>query len=144
MGEPPPAPPQSLGDSRLGSDDNIRSGAVDDCYQFGLLSGRDSEFIERLMKVVQKRFPLLRGYLQVSMRVRHRLAAVLLWAARSPADHLSHQVLESRRRHAVVGFVYKGIGIQPWIHHDSVNEVIYHGGNAVDAAKSVVERGAFS
>src|SRR5215471_9116616 len=46
---PPPAPPESLGDSRLRSDDYIRSGAVDDCHQFGLLSGRDSEFIECLM-----------------------------------------------------------------------------------------------
>jgi len=31
------------------------------------------------------------------------------------------------------------IGNQPRVHHDSVDEVIYHGGDAVDATKSVVE-----
>src|SRR6266568_2060073 len=77
------------------------------------------------------------------MRFCHRLARVFLWPACSPADHLGHQVLESRWRHAMVRFVHQGIGIQSRVAHDSVDQVVYYGSNAIDATKSVVEGGLF-
>jgi hypothetical protein len=36
---------------------NIRSGAVDDSFQFGLLFGGNRELIQRLLKIVQERLP---------------------------------------------------------------------------------------
>jgi hypothetical protein len=36
-----------------------------------------------------------------------------------------------------------GIGIQSWIDHDSVDEVVYHGGDAIDATKSFIQRWSF-
>jgi len=33
-------------------DNNIRSGAIDDSFQFGLLFGGDRELIQRLLKIV--------------------------------------------------------------------------------------------
>src|SRR5712692_2614240 len=124
-------------------DDDIRSRAVDDCLQFGLLLGGNRELVQCLLKVVQKRLPLRGANLQMGMRVRHRLTCVFLRAACSPANHLRDQVLEARRRHAMVRFVYQGIGIQSRVYHDSVNEVVHHGSDAIHATKSVVERGLF-
>src|SRR5713226_3370276 len=124
-----------------GANDNIRSGAADDCFQFSLLLGGNCELIQCLLKIVQERLPLLAGNFQVGMRVRHRPASVFLWAARSPADHLSHQVLESRRWHAMMRFVYQGIGIQSRVCHDSVDEIVYDCRNAIHATESVVEEG---
>jgi hypothetical protein len=43
----------------------------------------------------------------------------------------------------MVGFVHQRIGVQSWVCHDSVDEIIDHGGDAVDSAKSVVKRGLF-
>jgi hypothetical protein len=83
----------------------------------------------------------LAGNLQISMRLRHRLARVFLRAARSPADHLGHEVLESRGRHAMVRFVHKRIGVQSRVNHNSVYEVVHHGSDAIDATKPAVERG---
>src|SRR5436309_15409075 len=77
------------------------------------------------------------------MRFRHRLARVLLWAARSPADHLGNQVLESRWRHAMMRFIYQRISIESRVDHDPVDKVVDHGGDAVYAAKSFVERSLF-
>src|SRR5258708_7260078 len=79
----------------------------------------------------------------MGMRVRHRLTCVFLRTAGSPADHLRDQVLEARRRYAMVRFVYQGIGSQSRVDHDSVNEVVHHGSDAIHATKSVVERGLF-
>src|SRR5713101_1699759 len=124
-------------------DDDIRSRAVDDCFQFGLLPGGNRELIQRLLKVAQKCLPLHGGNLQMGMRVRHRLTCVFLRATCSPANHLRDQVLEARRRYAMVRFVYQGIGIQSRVYHDSVNEVVHHGSDAIHATKSVVERGLF-
>src|SRR5258708_30202575 len=78
------------------------------------------------------------------MRVRHRPARVFLRAPRSPADHLGHQVLEARGRHAMVRFVNQGIAIQSRVDHDPVNEVVHDGSYAIDATKSVVESRFFS
>jgi hypothetical protein len=43
----------------------------------------------------------------------------------------------------MVCFVHQRIGVQSRVCHDSVDEVVHHGGDAVDAAKSVVERELF-
>src|SRR5215467_1885580 len=77
---------------------------------------------------VEKCFPFPRGNLQMAMRVRHRFPCIFLRTARSPADHLGDQVLESRRRHAMVRFVHQRVGIQSRVHHDSVDEIIHHRG----------------
>ena len=77
------------------------------------------------------------------MRIRHGLTCVFLRPACSPADHLGHQVLESRRRNAMVGFVHLRVGVQSRVYHDSVDEVIHHGGDAIDTPKSVVKREFF-
>src|SRR5260370_1092839 len=124
-------------------DDDIRSRAVDNCFQFGLLLGGNRELIQRLPKVVQKRVPLRGANLQMGMRLRHRLTCVFLRTICSPADHLRDQVLEARRRYAMVRFVYQGIGSQSRVDHDSVNEVVHHGSDAIYSTKSVVERGLF-
>jgi hypothetical protein len=55
----------------------------------------------------------------------------------------NHNQSFSRRRHAMVCFVHQRIGVQSRVCHDSVDEVVHHGGDAVDAAKSVVERELF-
>src|SRR5262249_38075489 len=68
------------------ADDDIRTGTVDDLFQFSLLLGGDGELVQRLLKIVQKRLPLLAGYLQMSMRVRHGFACVFLRATGGPAD----------------------------------------------------------
>src|SRR5437016_10233447 len=86
-----------------GLDDNIRSGTVDDCIQFRLLGGGDIEFIQGLLKIVEKCLPFLTSNVQVAVRVRHRFPRVTLRATGGPADHLSSQVLESRGRNAMVG-----------------------------------------
>lgn len=43
----------------------------------------------------------------------------------------------------MVRFVHQGIGIQSRIYHDSVDEVVDDRGDAIDATKSIVERGLF-
>ncbi len=43
----------------------------------------------------------------------------------------------------MVRFVHAGIGIQPGIDRDAVDEVVYHGCDAIDATKSVIKRGLF-
>jgi hypothetical protein len=63
-------------------DNNIRSCAVDNSLQFGLLFGRDRELIQRLLKIVQERLPLLARDLQVLVRFRHRLARIRLFQRR--------------------------------------------------------------
>ena len=40
-------------------------------------------------------------------------------------------------------FVYQGIRIQSRVYHNSVDEVVHHCSDAVDATKSIVERGLF-
>jgi hypothetical protein len=43
----------------------------------------------------------------------------------------------------MVRLVHQRIGVHPRVCHHSVYEIVYHGGDAVDAAKSVVKRGLF-
>src|SRR5271167_1562192 len=85
-----------------GVNDNIRPGAVDYCFEFGLLFGGNCELIQRELKIVQECLPLRTGNLQMLMRVSHRLAGVLLRSTRSPAHHLGHQILEACRRYAMM------------------------------------------
>src|SRR5438552_7655475 len=127
--------------SERGVNDNIRPGAVNDRLQLGLLLSRHLEFIQRLLKIVQECFPFLAGNLQVRVRVRHRLAGILLWTAAGPAHHLGHQVLESRRRHAMVRLVHQRIRVQSGIYHDSVDQIVYYCSNAAYAPKSFVQGG---
>src|SRR5215831_3299677 len=69
----------------------------------------------------------------------HGATRVFLRPASSPADHLGDEVLESCRRHAMMGLVYSWVGVEAWIDHDPVNEIINHGGDAVDAAESLIK-----
>ena len=39
----------------------MAAGAVDDCFQCNLLLGENCELIQRLLKIVQERVPLLAG-----------------------------------------------------------------------------------
>ena len=41
--------------------------------------------------------------------------------------------------YAMMGLIYLWIGIQARIDHDPVNEVIHHGGDAVDAPKPIIK-----
>src|SRR6266404_9643706 len=69
IGEPPhPPSAKSLSDCRPGGENDIRSRAVDDRFQFALLLGGNRELIYRLLKIVQERIPFLGGNLQVGMR----------------------------------------------------------------------------
>ena len=43
----------------------------DDSFQFDLLFGGNRELIQRLLKIVQERLPLVPGNLQMDVRVRH-------------------------------------------------------------------------
>src|SRR5260370_17374474 len=54
-------------------DDDIRSRAVDNCFQFGLLLGGNRELVQRLLKGLQKRLPLRGPNLQMGMRLPHPL-----------------------------------------------------------------------
>jgi hypothetical protein len=62
-------PAQCLGDFRGWGGDDIRSGAVDDCSQFGLLLRRHLEFVQRQPNIVHEYLPLLAGNFQVPPRV---------------------------------------------------------------------------
>jgi len=76
----------------------------------------------------------------MGVRVEHRTARVTLRTARGVTDLLGHEVLESGWRDFVVGVVDLGIGVQPWVIHHSVDEIINHGGDGEDPAESFVER----
>ena len=43
----------------------------------------------------------------------------------------------------MVRFVHQRIGISSRVDHDSVDEVVYHSSDAINAAKSMVEREFF-
>ena len=50
-----------------GVDDNIRSRAVDDSFQFRLLLSGNRKFIQRLLKIVQECLPFRAGNLQMGV-----------------------------------------------------------------------------
>ena len=62
-----------------------------------------------------------------------RMAKERLSCPPSPADHLGHEALESRGGNAMVRFVHSRIGIQSRIYHDPVDEVVYHGSDAINS-----------
>src|SRR5277367_4898919 len=78
-------------------DDDVRTGAVDDYFEFGLLFSGDVELVERLLKVVEEGVPLLTGNFESGMRFGHGLAGVFLWTAGGPTNHFRHEVFEAGR-----------------------------------------------
>jgi hypothetical protein len=66
---------------------------------------------------------------------------VPLWPSARFADLFRHEVLEPRRRHAMVRLVDARIRVQPVVNHDPIDEIVDGGGNDVDATESLVERG---
>lgn len=81
--------------SRL--DDDVAAGAAEDRQQLAAFALGHGEFIEGLVEVVDEGGPLVGGDLEVSVRVSHAAAGVLLRAAGGPADHLGDEVLEASR-----------------------------------------------
>jgi hypothetical protein len=70
----------------------------------------------------------------------HGAACVVLGATRCPANHLCDVVFEARRADPVMRFVNGSVGIQDWVVHDPINEVINHGSNRIDATETLIER----
>ncbi len=75
------------------------------------------------------------------MGLFHRAARVPLRPPARFADLFRHQVLEPRRQHAVMRLIDARIRVQPVVNHDPVDEIVDDGGNVVDAAESLIERG---
>src|SRR5215212_9614445 len=73
------------------------------------------------------------------MRVAHRTSRICLGAARGLTEHLRDVILEPCWRYSMVGFVHTRVGIQPWVGHDPVDEVIDDGSDVVDASEPIVE-----
>ena len=59
--------------------------------------------------------------------------------ASGPADHFRDEVLKACGGNVMMGLVYAWVRIQARINHDPVDEVIHHGGDAVDTAKPLVK-----
>src|SRR6266851_1240741 len=97
--------------SGTNSDDDVRSGAIHDCLQLLLLGLRHAELVHRLLKVVEKCLPLSAGDHQRLMRILHSATGVLLRSAGRPADHFSHIVLKTRRRHPMMRFVHARVSV---------------------------------
>jgi hypothetical protein len=95
--------------------------------------------VEGLLQVIHEGLPLLVSDHQVRVRAAHGATAVLLGSAGGPAQHLRDQVLEARRRNAMVRFVDPRVGVQAGVGHDPV-EVVNNGGDVVHAAQSIIER----
>src|SRR5260370_22579105 len=68
-------------------DDDIRSRAVDNCFQFGLLLGWNRELIQRLLKAFQKRVPLHGGNLPIGMKNPPPPTRGFSRTTSHPADH---------------------------------------------------------
>src|SRR5580700_8669747 len=77
--------------------------------------------------------------LQVGMRIVHGPAGVTLTPARGFAHLLAHQVLEPGSCNLVVGFVHLGVGVQPCVVHEPVDEIIHHSRDGIDPAEAFVE-----
>ena len=99
------------------------------------------ELVKGLLEIVEKGLPLGRSDHQMLVRFLHGTAGVLLRPTSSPADHFSNEVLEARMGNTMMGLGYPCVRIQVRIDHDSIDEVIHRGGNAVDAAEPLVKAG---
>ena len=122
-------------------DDDVSPCAVDYGFNLGLLGLGHSEFVERLLEIIEKGLPLGRCDHKIFVQVLHGAAGVLLRSAGSPAEHFCNEVFEACRGNAMMGFVYPWIRVQAGIDHDPVDKVIDHGGDAVDTAEPLVKAG---
>ena len=67
------------------------------------------------------------------------MAGVTLRASRGLTHLLRHQVFEARSRYLVVRLVHLGIGVEPRVAHDAVDEIIHHRGDRINAAESFIQ-----
>ena len=118
---------------------NVPLRALHDGEQFGLLHHRHFEIVECLLEVVEECLPLRLRDLEIDMRVVHRPARMALRSSGCFAHLLGHQILEARSRDLVMRFVYLGIGVEPWVVHDPIDEIIHDGRNRKHATQSFVE-----
>ena len=91
---------------------DVTIGAVDDCLQLRLLRRRYAEFVERLLKIIHERIPFFGRDVQVLVRLTHRASSIFLRTATGPADHLGNEIFEASRRHLVMRFVHRWVGVQ--------------------------------
>ena len=92
--------------------DNIGSCAVDDSFDLCLLDLGHSKLVKGLLEIAEKRLPLGRSDHQMLVQVLHGTAGVLLRPTSSPANHFRDEVLEARRRNAMMGLGYPWVRIQ--------------------------------
>ena len=123
------------------ADHNVIIGAVDDRLQLRLLDGGNLELVQRLLEVIHESVPFVRRDVQIFVRITHRSSSVLLRPARRPANHFGDKILETRRRHFVMCFVYCRVRIQTGIIHDAIDEIIDDCGNCEYATESFVQGG---
>src|SRR6266566_5810774 len=126
-----------------GWDDNGFPCAFYYSNQLFLLRLWHAALIDRLLKVIQKGLPLLGSDHKMPMGITHGTPAVVLWTTCCPADHFGHKVLEPCWRYAMVGFIHARIGIQSWIDHDSVNEIIDDSSDVIHPTEPIIERYLF-
>jgi len=122
-------------------DDDVRPGAVDDGLELGLLGLLYSEFVERLLEIIEKGLPLGRRDHKIFVRLLHGATRVLLRPARGPTDHFRDEIFEACREDTMMGLVHPWIRIQAGIDHNPIDKVIDHGGDAVDTAEPLVKAG---
>src|SRR5205814_7992916 len=113
--------------------------AVDDCLQFRLFRRGYAELVERLLEIIHEGLPLFWRNVHITMRVGHRASGIFLRTAGRHPDHFGDQIFEAGWRNLVVGFIHRGVGVQPWISHDAVDEIIDHRRNAINSAEAFIE-----
>ena len=122
-------------------DDDISPCAGDYRLDLFLFSLGHSKLVKGLLEIVEKGLLLGRSDHQMLVQILHGTAGVLLRPTSSPANHFRDEVLEARRGNTVMGLVYPRVRIQARIDHYSIDEVIDHGGDAVDTAEPLVKAG---
>src|SRR5262249_4867486 len=120
-------------------DDDISPCAGDYGLDLCLLGCGNSKLVESLLEIVKKGLPFGSCNPEMLVRLLHRASRILLRSTGSPADHFCDEVLEAWWGNSMMGLVYLWICIQAGIDHDPVDEVIDHGGNAVDAAEPLIK-----
>ena len=93
--------------------------------------------VERGFEVGQKNLPFFLRDIEVDVGIVHRFAGVFLGTTRCPANHLGYQVFEASAGNTVMGFVDFRVGVETRVVHDTIDEVVDHGGNRVDAPPGV-------